>query len=267
MLCKTLKIEEIEKLDSNWIAENKYDGARILFFVSDDIIMVNRNKNKKLIQFPEFNDIKNWLNCNECILDGELIVNNDFGLLATRDHLINEFKINLMSKRYPATYIAFDILWLDGEDLTKKTLKERRLTLEEIVKKNDMLKTIGVSGNPKELFKEITSQGGEGIIVKNLNSIYEFIRSENWLKVKKEEFLEVEVLGWNETTENSYGSIQTRIGDVGLLSFKNKELLDLLVKAYGWGNFFAKVKFMEISKKSGHARFPTFKGFSIKKKE
>ncbi len=264
MLCETLHKDELDTLEAGWIAEKKYDGTRILFAVGSKLIIVNRRKEEKLFQFPEFQDIRNWLNCKECILDCELTVSGDFGLLASRDHLMNEFKIRLMSKKYPATLHVFDIIWLDGKDLTKLPLMERKEILKKVVKEDQRIKLVKFQDDPRELFLKMMEAGEEGIIIKKKDSPYVFKRSKDWMKVKREQIMIVPVLGWNEKKGDSYGSIQTPIGDVGLLSFKNKDLLDHLVKKFGYGNFKVKVRFMELSEKSGHARFPIFMKFVTK---
>jgi len=70
-----------------------------------------------------------------------------------REHVDNKFRIELLSKVKPATYIIFDILFLNGKELTNFPLLERKKILEKAIEENERIKIAEYKiGGGKELF-------------------------------------------------------------------------------------------------------------------
>lgn len=256
MLAKRIKPEELSNYDNGeWIAERKYDGTRILMTITKHkISMINRRDIEKIMQYPEFLNARECLNddVDEIVLDGELIVNDDFNLLAKRDHLTDKMKIKLMSMKYPATYMVFDVLEVNGVDVRNRPLIERKRILRQFVRNTDNIKIVEyVENGFKEFFDWVINDGGEGIMLKKKSSPYLDCRSDLWLKVKKEETVDVKVLGYEEGDE--HGALITELGKVSL---KSKAFLtQYLELSNKHKEIFAEVKFMELSK-NGKMRFP-----------
>jgi bifunctional non-homologous end joining protein LigD len=93
------------------------------------------------------------------------------------------FKSN---QRRPTLYYVFDILWHNGEDLTGKTIMDRRSCLERALKPREGVQLGSyVEGEGKALFNLMKEKGMEGIIAKRKDSIYRpGKRTSDWLKIK-----------------------------------------------------------------------------------
>ncbi len=203
--------------DPNWIFEFKYDGTRaLLYFENGQIRFINRREKDITHRYPEFSDLSYNLHCNECILDGEIIVEKDgvpnFFLLQKREQNEEKLRIEILSKLYPAKYIVFDILYLNGEYLLDKPLMERKKILEKVVENsNKILKTPFISEFGKELYAEAIKAGFEGIMAKKKDSIYEEgKRSDFWLKIKKVQTEDYVILGYTKgkgNRESTFGAL------------------------------------------------------------
>jgi len=271
MLAKPITRDELEGLGNDFLYERKYDGTRILMFIdkrNKRLRIQNRRFFDKTQNFPEFHGVFDWVNCDSAILDGEVIYENngkdDFSLLATREHLQDKFRIQLLAKQNPLTYIVFDILYLNGVDLTQFPLEKRKELLGLVVEENDRIKVISTHNNGVELFDEVTSNKGEGIICKKKDSPYQIgKRSDFWLKVKKEETFDVKVLGYKQDSfQSPHGSLITDKCDVSLKSARIRDQYFELRKKYK--NIYAEVKGMEETK-SGRIRFPVLVRFRVDK--
>lgn len=200
-------------LTGSWISEPKYDGQRILAHRKGDTIrLLSRRHLQVAKKFPEIVEaLKSNINDDNWILDGELTVPGGFSNLIHRN-VEDEFRINLLARKIPATYHLFDILRLDGEDLVKKTLKERKKILLNTVHQDERISIIPfrvVEGNKvKDHFNQYINQGFEGAIIKNTQSIYEpGKRSGQWLKVKREDTVDVYVIGATKSEAIPFGAL------------------------------------------------------------
>jgi bifunctional non-homologous end joining protein LigD len=269
MLCKSAKVEDIEKLeDGNWIAERKEDGERVAFIIDFSkhyFRIQNRYVFDKTSVYPEFNlsSLKPLFSDKvvSCILDGELVsFSKNFNDLQKRSHLANPFKIDILKSKIPLKFVVFDVLMLNDAPTCDLPLLERKKILADIVKSSQLLEiSQAITENLKKFFFDVVGNGGEGIVCKQIDSKYEFARSPNWLKIKRKDTETLKVLGWNERSgRGNYGSLRTTNGDVGLLSKKNKEEYDRLVEEVGLGRVWVEVEFQEKTE-GNKLRFPIFK--------
>jgi bifunctional non-homologous end joining protein LigD len=184
--------------------EIKWDGTRCIAFVSNKIRLQNRRLQDVTYRYPEFLELHRNVKSEEAILDGEIVVlregRPDFSRLQQREHIEDEFKIEILSKRIPAQYIVFDILYLDGEPLVRERLEERKKRLEEVIEESEkMIKSDYVLTRGREFFQKATEYGFEGIVAKELNSPYLVgERSSCWLKIKKFRSLDCVVCGYTK---------------------------------------------------------------------
>jgi len=193
--------------EPGWTYEIKWDGYRALGFLNQgNIELVSRN-NKSFNQkfYPVFDALKHW-NIN-AVVDGEIIVVNEKGAADFGD---------LQAWRSEADgqliYYIFDILSLEGKDLMKLPLTERRHLLQSILPKNNDIiqqsETFDIPGT--ELFALTDKLGLEGIIAKKENSIYiPGARSKEWLKIKTEKRQEAIIGGYtkNENTSKQFSAL------------------------------------------------------------
>ena len=224
-------------LSGSWIIEPKYDGERIIAVRDgNEISLWTRRNIQASYKFPE---IVEALNKNidgiNWILDGEMTVHGGFRQLLNRN-VEDRFKIGLLSKKNPATYNIFDIINFEGEDLTKKPLIERKGILIRNVHPNDRLEIVPFPevDKPVEQFHEYLKNGFEGAVIKNTYSKYEpGKRSDQWLKIKKGDTVDVYIIGATKSTGSiPFGALLMEkdgkyFGKVGT-GFSDQERKDIL---------------------------------------
>lgn len=182
-----------------WIFEIKYDGYRIVTYVENGRVkMLSRNGIEYTSKFQNIANLLKEIDNSSFVVDGEVVAfdengRSDFGLL--------QEKIKKGKKDF--YYVIFDLLALNGEDLRNLTLKERKSKLERLLykTKNNLIYSTHVSKG-EESFKFAKNNNLEGIVAKNLNSVYEGKRSENWLKIKcylRQEFV---IAGYTTSSKN-----------------------------------------------------------------
>src|SRR4051812_42492692 len=119
----------------DYLYEPKWDGLRCLAFCDDDITVASRHDKPFERYFPEVVDALRTLG-RRCILDGELVVVGtqgfDFGALLKRVPPAKPRVENLRHET-PASFIVFDLLALDGEDLMQHPFATRRARLETLL--------------------------------------------------------------------------------------------------------------------------------------
>ena len=191
-----------EPFDSeDFIFELKFDGSRTLAFIGEKLRLQNRRLLNITYRYPELT-LKDDVNAKEAILDGEIIVTRegkpDFRMLQTREHIGDKLRIELLSQTMPATFMAFDLLYLDGKPLVDLPLMERRTKLEEIVKESHrLLLSRYAETHGKRYFEEVKKLGLEGAMAKQKRSTYQMgKRSRDWLKLKATKTADVVIVGF-----------------------------------------------------------------------
>lgn len=178
--------------DPNWIFELKLDGIRCIAYL-DNIEKKTQLRNKRnlklLPKVPELSDI--YKNINErCILDGELIILKnglpDFFEIQRRALTSNPFKIQLSSEKFPASFVAYDILYLKDKELLDLPLLERKTLLSDTVIESPKLAVSRyIPEKGIELFEVAKAKKLEGVIAKKKDSRYYLDkRTKDWIKFK-----------------------------------------------------------------------------------
>ncbi|MDF2486400.1 MAG: dependent ligase [Herbinix sp.] len=182
--------EMMEPFDSeDYIYEIKFDGIRSISYLDKDTD--TRNKRNKLMTpiFPELADLYQQVK-DKCILDHELVVLKngvpDFYEVQKRALMSNPFKIKLAAERYPASIIAYDILYYNNKDITMLPLLERKKYLEDTVIENNLIAISRyVENNGIQLFELVKQQNLEGIVAKKRQSLYwQGKKTKDWIKCK-----------------------------------------------------------------------------------
>ncbi|HYZ93587.1 MAG TPA: non-homologous end-joining DNA ligase [Actinomycetota bacterium] len=190
--------------DDDWAFEPKWDGMRAAAICDEATRLVSRNAKDVTEAYPELNDMHLRLVALDAVVDGEIVAFEDgvpsFEKLQSRIHVRNERDIERLMKTTPVAYVAFDLLYLDGRDLTARPYSERRELLEETVVPTDRFQiSPAVDGMGTALFDAAREQGLEGIVAKKRSSRYEpGKRSKFWLKVKTTFEADLVVAGWSE---------------------------------------------------------------------
>jgi DNA ligase-1 len=201
------KLQDLSvNLEGLWISEPKLDGERIIAMrEGDNINLWTRRHIESSYKFPEIVlDLKTNVNGDNWILDGELTVSGGFRKLLKRN-VEDKLKISLLSKKLPGMFNVFDILELSGENLTLKPLVQRKKLLLKNVHSGEHMRIvpfqIETSEKVREHFKKALDEGFEGLVLKKGDSIYQpGKRSAEWLKIKREETIDVNVIGATQST-------------------------------------------------------------------
>ena len=177
----------------DWFYEIKWDGYRAIGSIIDgETDLYSRNN----ISFKEkYTPIAKALQdfTNEAVIDGEIVALDEHG------HSKFQYLQNWQnSAQGELVYYVFDLLWVDGYDVTQLPLIERKKILQQIIPDNEVIKySDHIEKIGKEFFEVAKKQGLEGIVAKNKNSVYEInARSRNWLKIKTTERQEAVIGGF-----------------------------------------------------------------------
>lgn len=175
----------------DYIYELKLDGERAIVYLDKSGTELRNKRNKRMLSvFPELNGIHKQVN-KRCILDGEYVTIVDgkpqFSEIQRRSLMSNPLKIELAAKKYPVSFVAFDILFCDEDDVTKLPLLERKALLNKVVKSESerlsvsrIIEQYGIA-----LYDLAEKQHLEGIVAKEVNSKYYFgKRTKEWIKCK-----------------------------------------------------------------------------------
>jgi bifunctional non-homologous end joining protein LigD len=194
-----------------WTFEPKYDGIRILAFVSDgSVSLLSRNGNAKTAQFPEIAaalaDVSRARR-KPFVVDGELVAMDGdlparFQQLQNRMHVTDRVAIAARRGDTPVAYVMFDVL-LDGDEaLIHEAQHVRRAHLLQLLippVPHVLRVSDSLSGDAKTLLQEARARGWEGVIAKRKDAPYEpGRRSRAWLKLKVEQRQEFVVGGYTE---------------------------------------------------------------------
>ncbi len=163
----------------NWIHEIKYDGYRVQVHVNGDSRKAfTRNG---LNWTKRFSAITNALDVGQAIIDGEVVVvhegRTDF----------SELQAELAAgKQGRLEYYAFDLLWLNGDDLRKLPQIERKVALKVLLDgvKPPIHYSEHLTGDGQEMFEHAAKLNWEGIVSKKSDAPYRSERTEAWQKIK-----------------------------------------------------------------------------------
>jgi DNA ligase-1 len=196
-LCERLpSAEDVITKMGKVAVEAKYDGFRCQVHKDGDRVEIfSRNLERTTPMFPEISGAAASLGAGTAIFEGEALAFNEatgelFPFQVTmqrkRKHGVAE-----MAKEYPLRFFAFDLLLLDGEDLTEKPYIERRRRLEKLVAGGGVIEParMFVTDDPGEIhrhFEEFVETGLEGVVAKRLDGVYAAgSRNFNWIKLKR----------------------------------------------------------------------------------
>ncbi len=190
--------------ESRYGFEIKWDGMRAIVYSQPGRMRIEGRKlNDITAQWPELRRMNRALHAHEAVLDGEIVAFDESGKpsfqrLQRRMHLSGDSQIQRTSKAVPATFVAFDLLYLDGHSLLDLPYEERRGRLEALDVNGPHWRTPpSYAGEGSSLMKASQQQGLEGIVAKRLDSPYRpGQRSGCWIKVKNKQRAELVVGGY-----------------------------------------------------------------------
>ncbi|MBA3506125.1 MAG: DNA ligase D, partial [Betaproteobacteria bacterium] len=169
-------------LSGEWLHEIKLDGYRMLCRVEKGACrMYSRTGKDWTAEFSTIAQAAARLPCTSAWIDGEVVVLADDGRTSFQA-LQNALSQGSLAKLH---YYAFDLPYLDGYDLSKAALLDRKRVLQTLLQSTDELKfSDHVVGAGEEVFAQACKLGLEGIISKRVDSAYQPVRGANWVKTK-----------------------------------------------------------------------------------
>jgi len=207
--------------EPGWLYEVKWDGYRALGFLHQGKVELRSRNNKSFDEkfYPVFNALKEWN--IDAVIDGEIVVLDDKG--QSDFSRLQEWRSEADGQLY---YYLFDILWLDGRDLTQLPLTERRDILRSIMPDNDMLRmSENFEASGTEFFAAAKKMGLEGIIAKKADSVYSpGLRTRDWLKIKTALRQEVVIGSYtiNKDSNKPFSSLLVGVFEKGKLHYTGK---------------------------------------------
>ena len=172
-----------------WLYEEKYDGYRILAYKEGGrVTLVSRNQHDRTETYPQVAAAVAKLAPVTLLLDGEVV--------ALDKKSVSRFEI-LQGNTGQGIYAVFDCLYVDGRDLRRQPLSERRRELESVVRANRFLLVARrLADNGLKAFETAKRKGYEGLVAKDASSPYVESRSRFWLKVKVHQEDEFIIVGY-----------------------------------------------------------------------
>jgi DNA polymerase LigD, ligase domain len=208
---------------AQWVHEIKLDGYRLLGYVSGGKARLRTRNGKDWTEsFPSLTRALEKLKVKDGVLDMEAVMLDAEGkssfqaLQAALGHGGKSEKI--------VAYV-FDLLHLNGKDLTGLPLTERKKKLEEVLKKNATLRyNDHVEGRGAAMFAKACGMGLEGIVSKKANAPYIVGRQKVWLKTKCGQRQEFVIVGFSQarTGDRALGALYLGYRKDGVLRYAGK---------------------------------------------
>jgi bifunctional non-homologous end joining protein LigD len=203
--------------DPRWIFEPKWDGVRALAVCQhDETLLLSRNSRDMTKTYPELARMHDRMVAIDAIVDGEIVAlegkRPSFERLQSRINLHNERDIANAMKTIPITFIAFDLLYLDGKSMISKPLEARKALLSELVVQSERVQVspfLEESGTA--LFETASEMQLEGIVGKKLGGTYRpGRRVKDWVKIKATHSADLVIGGWTSgegSRSKSFGAV------------------------------------------------------------
>ena len=204
-----------------WLHEMKYDGYRVLLAIGGGkAVAYTRSGLDWSDKFAGLVEAAAKLKVGSALIDGEAVV-----LDAAGKSSFQALQGALKGAPGSIDFIAFDLLALDGEDLTQLPLVERKAKLAKIIPKgrSRLRYSDHIAGSGEKLLNSFCEAGLEGVISKQANGRYVGSRNGGWLKtkcIKRQEFV---VVGWTPSDKSRlFRSLILAVRDQGELRYAGK---------------------------------------------
>jgi bifunctional non-homologous end joining protein LigD len=213
--------------------EVKWDGIRtILFSDHGHVELRGRNGSDFTPRYPEVRELARALGSHRIVLDGEVVALDEqgrpsFERLQSRMHLGSDSAVRRRMRDIPATYVIFDLLYLDGHTTMGLSYQERRELLERLELEGPAWRTPAYHrGEGRALLAATKELGIEGVVAKKLDCPYApGARASHWIKVKNVHTQDVVIGGWTPGEggrSTSLGSLAVGVMEGGALKYAGK---------------------------------------------
>jgi DNA ligase D-like protein (predicted ligase) len=176
-----------------WIYEVKLDGYRALAMKNGSRVQIRSRNNKDLTApYPTVSAAASRLRAETAVIDGEIVAVDSRGRPS--------FQALQNRSSYPdhrIVFYAFDVLHLNGDDLTRLPLEERKMRLDDVVRDSGILVSHSLPGTATRVIEAVRSLGLEGVIAKRKDSRYvPGVRGDAWVKLKLDRQQELVIGGY-----------------------------------------------------------------------
>ena len=214
--------------DKAWIFERKLDGERGLGFKREARVrLLSRNEQRLENTYPEIVDALRLQKGDDFVIDGEIVAfegrRTSFARLQGRIGI----KDPDVARRsgIPVFYYVFDLLHLDGYDITRLPLHWRKRLLRRALRFQEPLRYLPHrDGEGEALYREVCKQGLEGLIAKRADAEYVHGRSREWLKFKCANEQEMVIGGFTDPQRSrvGFGALLVGYYEAGTLVYAGK---------------------------------------------
>ncbi len=191
--------------DSGWAYEMKWDGLRALAFIADGKVRLTSRTTRDISHaYPELAGLGTASGAKQAVLDGEIVAFGggewpSFEALQQRMNIASAAQARQLATQVPVSYLAFDVLWLNGRSLFDLPYSRRRELLEGLgLKRANWQVPPSFTGESGADVQAVSREHGlEGVMAKRVRSRYEpGRRSASWRKIKNVHRQEVVIGGW-----------------------------------------------------------------------
>lgn len=182
----------------DWLYEVKWDGMRALANIGDGHLRLTSRRGRCVTaQYPELQSVCEAVDATKAVIDGEIIVadaegHSDFDRLMNRMRVESWQRVEWERRQAPVTFVAFDLLFLEGRDLRQQPLFERKSLLRQLLTPGGHVAySDHVEEDGEAFYQAVCDRGIEGVVAKRKDAPYisSGRRTRLWLKWKRP--------GWN----------------------------------------------------------------------
>jgi bifunctional non-homologous end joining protein LigD len=201
-----------------WLYEVKLDGYRALVMKSADRVQIRSRNNKDLTaSYPGIVSAAARLRAATAVVDGEIVAVDGQGRPSFQA-LQNRGSF----PQHTIVFYAFDLLHVDGRDITRLPLEERKARLADVVRESGVLLSASLPGTAAQVISVVRGAGLEGVIAKRRASAYKAgLRTETWVKLKLDRQQEF-VVGGYRPGPHGLDALLVGFYDQGKLKFAGK---------------------------------------------
>jgi bifunctional non-homologous end joining protein LigD len=165
----------------DWLHELKFDGYRALLLKDGEQVEIRSRKNNDLTRmYPSLALAEAKLRAEQAVIDGEIVALDTEGR-----HSFQAPQHRGANPGHTIVFYAFDLLHLNGTDLTGERLVKRRQRLPKVVEGSGVLLSLELPGTPAQIVEAVRGLGLEGVIAKRRDSLYEpGERTDDWRKAQ-----------------------------------------------------------------------------------
>jgi bifunctional non-homologous end joining protein LigD len=221
-------LSDRREFGDDWLLERKFDGERCVARKARDVVRLESRTGKELTgTYPEVRSAVAAQSARDLLLDGEVVAFD--GEQTSFERLQQRLGVHAPSAElvaaFPVVYCVFDLLELDGEDLTGRPLLERRDRLTRTVRPRAALQLSEAwRGDSQRRFAEACRSGWEGLIAKRADAPYGGGRSRAWLKLKCAWEQELVIGGYTDPggSRTDFGALLVGYYEQGRLCYAGK---------------------------------------------